>query len=164
MFVYGIFRDEKLAARAVEALIGAEFCIDEISALMHEGPAVQELHAEQWPTIPRGAAIGAALGALGGLVVVPVAGWLAFGPVLAALSGALTGGAAGTFVGGLAGFGRPRSEVDFAHHHLKQGAVLVGVNTIPARRQAAEAALVQAGADAIHAGPKAQAAREALAP
>lgn len=162
MFVYGVFRDEKAAARAMEALVGAEFGVDEISALMHEGWDVEELHAEQWPRVPRGAALGAALGALGGAVLVPVAGLLAVGPVLAALGGAIAGGAAGTFVGGVTGMIRSRSEFDFVHHHLKEGAVLVGVETIAARRAAAEAALLGAGAEAVHAGPKRQAAQEVL--
>lgn len=162
MFVYGVFRDEKSATQAMEALVFAEFCIDEISALMHEGPVVEELPVGQWPRVPRGAALGAALGAIGGAVLVPVAGLLAVGPVLAALGGAITGGAAGTFVGGVTGMMRSRSEFDFVHHHLKHGAVLVGVDCNPERRGVAEATLWRAGAEAVHARPKRRAAEEVL--
>ncbi len=161
MFVYGIFRDEDTAAGAVDALVNADFSAEHISALLHEGPEVEELPAEQKTGIGRGAAIGAALGAIGGAVLVPVAGLLAAGPLLAALEGALAGGAAGTVLGALLGMGYWHEEVDFMHHHLKEGAVLVGVETIPERRDTAEEALRGAGAEDVHARTKKDAVKEA---
>jgi hypothetical protein len=37
MFVYGFFKDEKSAAKAVDQLVNAHFAGDDISALMHRG-------------------------------------------------------------------------------------------------------------------------------
>ncbi len=69
--------------------------------------------------------------------------------------------AAGTVLGALLGMGYWHEEVDFMHHHLKQGAVLVGVETIPERRDTAEEALRGAGAEDVHARTKKDAVEEA---
>jgi hypothetical protein len=161
MFVYGIFQNEKEAAAAVDALVNADFTADHISALMHEGSEVTELPAEQRTGIGRGAIIGAALGAIGGAILVPVSGLLAAGPLLAALEGAVAGGAAGTVLGGVMGLGHWHEEIDFVNHRLKEGAVIVGVETIPERREGAEAALRSAGAEDVHAQTKKSAVEEA---
>jgi hypothetical protein len=38
MFVYGILRDEKSAAKAVDGLVNADFSAEHFSAAIHEGP------------------------------------------------------------------------------------------------------------------------------
>ncbi len=149
MFVYGIFWDEKSAAKAVDALIDAHFSGDDISALMHEGPEVEELPVEETTGAARGALIGAALGAIGGALLTPGAGLLAGGPLLMALRGAIAAGGAGAGIGAFGGLGYWHEEVDFPHHHLKRGAVIIGVETIPERQASAEETLHAAGAEDV---------------
>lgn len=154
MFVYGIFWDEESATKAVDALVNADFPGDDISALMHEGPEVEELPVEEKTGAARGALIGAALGAIGGALLAPGAGLLAGGPLLVALKGAIAAGAAGAGFGSFGGLGYWHDEVDFVHHHLRRGVVIIGVETIPERRASAEEALRAAGAKDIQARTK----------
>ncbi len=154
MFVYGVFWDEAGATDAVERLVNADFAGDDISVLMHEGPEVEELPVEEKTGAARGAVIGAALGAIGGALLVPGAGLMAAGPLLAAVQGAIAGGAAGAGFGAVGGLGYWHDEVDFMHHHLRRGVVIVGVETIPARQLSVEEALRAAGAKDIQARTK----------
>lgn len=161
MFVYGIFWDEDSAAKAVDQLVNAHFPGDDVSALMHEGPEVEELPVEEKTGAARGALIGAALGAIGGALLAPGAGLLAGGPLLVALKGAIAAGAAGAGFGAFGGLDYWHDEVDFVHHHLKRGAVIIGVETIPERQAAAEEALRAAGAEDVQARTKKQAVEDA---
>lgn len=161
MFVYGFFKDEESASKAVDELINAHFSGDDISALMHEGPEVEELPVEGKTGASRGAILGAALGAVGGALLAPGIGILAGGPLLGALQAAIAGGAAGAGFGAFGGLYYWKDEVDFVHHHLTQGAVIVGVETIPERRAGAEQALRAAGAEDVQARTKAQAVADA---
>lgn len=145
MFVYGIYPTEEQAADALRSLVDAGFPVSEISGLLQEvETTTEELAVEGKPSVGRGAALGAALGALGGAVLVPAAGVLAAGPLVAALEGAAIGGAAGIGFGGLAGLGFWREEIDLIDRQLKRGDVIIGVQTIPERRTDAEAALQKA--------------------
>lgn len=141
MFVYGIYPDEGSAAEALSALVDADFPVAQVSGLMHQGEEVEELPVEGKTGVARGAVVGAALGALGGAVLIPAGGFLAAGPLLAALQGGAIGGAAGLSFGAFAGLGFWREEIDLMHRHLRQGDVIIGVETIPERREDAERAL-----------------------
>jgi hypothetical protein len=161
MFVYGFFKDEKSAAKAVDQLVNAHFAGDDISALMHEGPEVEELPVEGKIGATRGALLGAALGAIGGALLAPGVGLLAGGPLLAALEAAIAGGAAGAGFGSFGGLNYWHDEIDFVHHHLTRGAVIVGVETIPQRKAAAEEALRAANAQDVQARTKKEAIADA---
>lgn len=161
MFVYGVFWDEASAADAVERLVNADFAGDDISVLMHEGPEVEELPVEEKTGAARGALIGAALGAIGGALLAPGAGLMAAGPLLAALRGAIAGGAAGVGFGAVGGLGYWHDEVDFMHHHMRRGVVIVGVETIPERQISVEEALRAAGAKDFQARTKKAAMKDA---
>jgi NAD/NADP transhydrogenase beta subunit len=87
--------------------------------------------------------IGGALVAVGTDLVTSVA-WLA------AIKGAIVGGAIGTAIGALTGLTFWREEVDFLHRHLKQGSVIVGVETNAGRQSSADEALRAAGAEEVH--------------
>lgn len=158
MFVYGIYATEEQGARALHALVEADFPVAEISGLMHQGEETEELAVEGKTGVARGAVLGAALGALGGAVLIPAAGVLAAGPLLAALEGAAIGGAAGIGFGGLAGLGFWREEVDLIDRKLKQGDVIIGVETIPERQAEAEAALREAEPTEVRASASKRAA------
>ena len=161
MFVYGVFWDEAGAADAVERLVNAHFAGDDISVLMHEGPKGEELPVEEKTGAARGAVIGATLGAIGGALLAPGAGLMAAGPLLAALRGAIVGGAAGVGFGAVGGLGYWHDEVDFMHHHLRRGVVIVGVETIPERQMSVEEALRAAGAKDVQARTKKAAMKDA---
>lgn len=105
--------------------------------------------------------VGATLGAIGGALLAPGAGMLAGGPLLVALKGAILASAAGAAFGSFGGLGYWHDEVDFVHHHLKRGAVIIGVETIPGRQASAEEALRTAGAENVHARTKKAAIEEA---
>ena len=157
MFVYGIYWDENSAADAVDQLVNAHFLGDDISALLHEGSELKELPVQQKTGANVGAILGAALGAVGGALLAPGAGLLAGGPLFVALQGAIAAGAAGAGFGAVGGLGYWHDEVDFVHHHLTRGAVIVGVETIPERQAAAENALRAAGAGEVQARTKKEA-------
>jgi hypothetical protein len=162
MFVYGIYESEEQAAEALRLLVDAGFPVAEISALMHAEAQVEELAVEGKTAVARGAAIGAALGALGGAVLVPAAGALAVGPLLAALQGAAIGGATGLGFGGLAGLGFWREEIDLIDRHVKEGDVVIGVETIAERGDRAHEALREAKPKAVHVSKSKRKARGEL--
>jgi hypothetical protein len=154
MFVYGIFRDEEKAAKAVEALVDADFPGDAISALMREGSEVEELPVEKKTRVGRGAVLGAALGAVGGALLAPGAGLLAGGPLLVAIKGAIAAGAAGAGLGSFGGLGFWREEIDFVDRSLEAGVIIVGVETNPERHDSAAEVLRAAGAQDVQARTK----------
>jgi hypothetical protein len=139
MFVYGIFESEERAADALRLLVDAGFPVAEISGLMHAGEQIEELSVDGKTAVARG-------------VLAPAAGILAVGPLVAALQGAAIGGAAGVGFGGLAGLGFWREEIDFIDRHVKQGDVLIGVETIAEREDQAEKALREARPRAVRTG------------
>jgi hypothetical protein len=163
MFVYGIYASEERAADALSLLVDAGFPVADISGLMHAGEQIEELSVDGKTGAARGAVVGAALGALGGAVLAPVAGILAAGPLVAALQGAAIGGAAGVGFGGIAGLGFWREEIDFVDRHLKQGDVLIGVETITEREDQAKKALREASARAVRVGETKRKALHAVA-
>lgn len=146
MFVYGVFRDEQAASDAVQHLIDADFPSDDVRAMMRKGEQSEELSVAGKPSVARGVAVGLILGVMGGAVVAVSAGSLASEAWLAAIKGAVLGGAIGTAIGALTGLTFWREEVDFLHRRLRQGDVIVGVETIAGRRASAEEALRAAGA------------------
>lgn len=161
MFLYGIYESEERAADALRLLVDAGFPVAEISGLMHDGKQIEELSVDGKTAVARGAVVGAVLGALGGAVLAPAAGLLAVGPLVAALQGAAIGGSAGVGFGALAGLGFWREEIDFIDRHLKQGDVIIGVDTIAERKGHAEKALREAKPRAVRSGKtKRQALRE----
>jgi hypothetical protein len=95
-----------------------------------------------------GVAIGGTLGVLAGLgvLVIPGAGpFLAAGPILAGLSGALAGAGVGGTTGGLIGLGIPEDEAKRYDRELKRGQVLVSVHpTSLEERSRAEAIIAAA--------------------
>jgi len=146
VFVYGVFGNEEAASDAVQHLVDADFPSDDVRAIMRQGDQSEELRVEGRTSTARGIAVGAVLGVIGGAVVAVSTDLVTSATWLAAIKGAALGGAVGTVIGALTGLTFWRSEVDFLHRHLKQGAVIVGVETIAGRQTSAEEALRAAGA------------------
>jgi hypothetical protein len=151
--VYAIFWDEKTAGKAIRALDEAHFDEDEIGVLMRKGPEgseVEEVPVETETEAKRGGIIGAVVGAIGGALLLVGSGFLAAGPFVVALAGALAGGATGSAVGVLMGMGFWHDEIEFPHkEELREGAILVGVKTHK-RVDAAREALESVGAEDVH--------------
>lgn len=152
--VYCIVDDERLAAKAIDALVNADFTRDEICVLLRPGPKgghVEEIPLEVHTEVGHGMVIGSALGALGGALVAVASGTLlAAGPLVAMFHGVVSGGAGGLLTGFVGGLGYWHDAADFPHKKLGEGAVLVGaVTTKPGRVEKARAALAAVGAQDI---------------
>jgi hypothetical protein len=141
--ITGTYADAEKATQAIEALLEADFDVDEISVVVADKLGVHEVPVEHDTGVAEGVtmggALGAALGAIGatlvatGILAAPGLHVLATGPLLAALRGAVAGLGAGGLVGALAGLGFWK---DAAHLHaedVREGAVLIGVHAEGAR-------------------------------
>lgn len=152
--IYAIFSSEPQAQRAIEKLVDSEFSASNIYVLMRtteQHAKVQEVPVRTKTMVGPGVAIGATLGAIGGALVAVSGGLLAAGPLVALLQGAVSGAAAGSLAGTVGGLGYWRDKADFPKNELEAGAILVGVDAdAQGQQQRASAALMAAGADAVH--------------
>jgi hypothetical protein len=159
--VTSLFRSRLAAESAVDSLMRLGFRRDEISMLMTDNTQGREFGIVTQSKAGEGAAAGAAAGGTLGAIVatlaavgtlmIPGLGFVAAGPIVAALAGAGAGGAAGTLVGALVGAGIPEHEAKFYGPGVEQGGILVGVHVTDASMvEAAKAAFRTAGGDAPH--------------
>lgn len=170
--VIGIFQSERVAKEAVEDLRRAGFD-REISVLAkdQEGSGRQTDDAEQTetgssmgidaneaiagnadPSVSDGATTGGVLGGIAGLavgagaLVIPGIGPLiAAGPIAGLLSGAATGGVGGALID----WGVPAEEGQHYEEQIKQGNIMVAVNTDEKHASEAEETLNSHGAEEI---------------
>jgi len=137
--VFGLFNDETALGRAVDALIGAGFRHEDISALLPDKQSTKTFAHEKHTKAPEGAAVGAAAGVVGGgtlglllglgAIVIPGLGaFLAAGPIMGALAGAGVGGAVGTLTGALVGMGIPEYEAKRYESFINDGGAIVSVH------------------------------------
>jgi hypothetical protein len=134
--VIGVFDDYGVAEKAIDELMRAGMGADRISVLgsskKHASSLSPEVHPEHVPEelakFTAAGAIGGGLIALASLTLPGIGAIVAGGPLLAALSGA----AAGSYVGFLAGtFTRMDIDETTAKEYeaqLTQGRVLLGIN------------------------------------
>jgi hypothetical protein len=157
--VTGIFSDPQAAERAVQDLIESHFSADEISIVVADRAGEHEEIVGHDTGVAEGAVggatLGGVLGALGatlvatGVVVAPQLGVFATGPLLAALKGAVAGGAMGLEVGALAGLGFWKDEAHIHADALKQGGIVVAVPGEHAHAEPARKIFAEAGADEV---------------
>jgi hypothetical protein len=149
--VYAIFWDEEKARQAVEELANAHFSADEVGVLLSkpDDDEVEEVPTDTETRIPVASAIGGALGAIGGALILTASGFMAAGPLLVALEGALAGGFTGSIAGALVGMGYWTEEIEAPDEELEEGAILVGASTHE-RVDDAREALESAGAEEVH--------------
>lgn len=144
--VTGAFATRREAQRAVDRLVDAGFRRESISVLMspekRAEPAATGPQSELAASSNRaaegataGGTIGGTLGAIvGGLaavgsIAIPGVGLVAAGPIVAALAGAGAGGAAGGLIGALVGLGITESEAADLRDRLREGRIVVCVET-----------------------------------
>jgi hypothetical protein len=153
-FVSAVYPNEEQANRAVEALVEAKFSHETVSVIKADGNRVEGVAVEHKTWVPRGIAVGSAVGAVAGAVgallisfgVIPgPMGLIAAGPVFAALQGALAGGIAGTLAGALVGLGYWKEEPAFETAEIEKGAIVVGVTGPEGRVEEAKDVLARTG-------------------
>lgn len=128
MFVYGTFAEENDAADAVRLLMASGFDVRYISALMRTDAQLSEVPMSVESGVRRGAVLGAAFGAAGGVLLATGPGLLAAGPMLAALEAAVGGGAIGLVPGGVLGLLFGDTKVEFDDEDADESPILIGVN------------------------------------
>jgi hypothetical protein len=154
-FVTGIFASSELAHQGFQRLVEASFDPHEISVVRVHGQDVHAIPVDHKSGVPVGVTTGAALGGglgLAGAIAIggPVGfGFLASGPIFAALQGAVLGAAGGGLLGALAGLAFWWDEPDL-ETELRRGAVFLGVIAEGVRARAARGALLAAGASRIY--------------
>ncbi len=137
--VFGLFQDEATFGRAVDALLGAGFRNEDISALLPDKQSTKTFAHEKHTKAPEGAAVGATAGVLSGgaiglllglgTIAIPGLGiFLAAGPLMGALAGAGVGGAVGTLTGALVGMGIPEYEAKRYESFINDGGAIVSVH------------------------------------
>jgi len=143
--VTGMFRDRESAERAYGSLTSRGYKNDDINLLMSDDTRKKhftedvretELGTKAAEGAGKGAAIGggigatlAAIAAIGTSVALPGLGLIVAGPLLAGLAGAGAGGATGGIIGALIGAGIPEERVKHYETGLKEGGIVMGVNT-----------------------------------
>jgi len=143
--VTGMFKDRESAERAYGSLTSRGYSNDDVNLLMSDDTRKKhftddgretELGSKAAEGAGKGAAIGggigatlAAIAAIGTSVALPGLGLIVAGPLLAGLAGAGAGGATGGIIGALIGAGIPEERVKDYEAGLKEGGIVMGVNT-----------------------------------
>jgi uncharacterized membrane protein len=144
--VVGVFDTEQEAVSAIEGLKNQGYTSEEISVIAKDKNDLAYVADETGTKAPEGLAAGATtggvLGGLTGLLVgigalaIPGIGpILAAGPIAATLTGAAVGAGAGGLVGGLIGMGIPEDEAERYNSFVKEGHILVLVDSDAERDQ-----------------------------
>jgi hypothetical protein len=145
--VFGIYKNEGQAGRAVDALRESGFGSGDISVLMPMSPEGAVAGASS------GALLGGALGwlaAAGTLAIPGVGPFIAAGPLMALLGGVGVGGAVGGLAGALIGAGTPEYEAKLYEGRIQGGHVLLSVHCRDSEwRNAAREILERTGAEDI---------------
>jgi len=137
--VFGIYKVEDQAERAVDTLIAAGFPGSSISVLLPDTRSEREFGHAKGTKAPEGAAagvtaggvIGGTIGILAGVGALAIPGLgplIAAGPIVAGLAGAGVGGAIGGLVGALVGMGLPEYEAKRYEGYVKDGGTLLSVH------------------------------------
>jgi Protein of unknown function (DUF3341) len=138
--IFGIYTNRSSVERAVEALKGAGFSNNDVSALFPENKGTKDFAHEKATKAPEGATTGAGTGALlggglgwlvgiGALAIPGLGPFIAAGPIVSALAGAGAGGAVGGFTGALIGMGIPEYEAKRYEGRVKDGGILLSVHS-----------------------------------
>jgi uncharacterized membrane protein len=99
------------------------FLSDDISALLPDKRGTKDFAHEHNTKAPEGATTG------GALAIPGVGPFIAAGPIMAALSGAAIGTAAGGVIGALVGLGIPEFEAKRYDAKIREGNILISVHT-----------------------------------
>lgn len=142
--VIGVFDDYGVTEKVIDELERQRFAHDQISVLgssqKHASTLSADVHPEHVPeNLAKFTAAGAVGGGLVGLASFTIPGIgpvLASGPLLAALSGAAAGSYVGFLAGALARMDIDEKEAQTYETHLTQGRNLLGVNVADEQEEA----------------------------
>jgi hypothetical protein len=129
---YALFPSAAQAADAIAAVKALGVDEDHLSIMVHTDPVedAQELglsETEAAPGVVRGALMGALAGVLGMSLVVLPFGLIGAGPLAAAATGTVGGGAWGALGAGLSGLGFARQGLEHLIDRMVQGQILVTI-------------------------------------
>ncbi len=152
--VTGVFDSKKEANAAVSKLLDTGFAREDMSLIVSDNlhhtffaSPVDDEHTRVEKGAATGALFGAALGGLVagltlvGIVVVPGSGLLVAGPLIAILSGAGAGAAAGSISGALISAGFAVDEAKRYEEEIRHGKAVIVVHTSDEMVDAARSAL-----------------------
>lgn len=136
----GVFQTEQEAIRAIEGLKRQGYRSDDISVIAKDKEDLSAVTEQTGTNVQEGVTAGAATGGvlggiagllagIGALTIPGVGPILAAGPIAATLTGAAVGAGAGGLVGGLIGLGIPEEDAERYNDYVKQGKILVLVNS-----------------------------------
>ena len=139
------FRTVPDAERAIERLEELGFTHHQISVVASDNSIGQSFNLEQSTKAPEGGILGATAGGLigaiaaglgaTGVIAIPGINLLVYGTLFAAAAGAGAGATLGGLAGALVGAGIPEFEAKRYENEVKDGAVLVAVETESAQRK-----------------------------
>jgi hypothetical protein len=142
--VTGLFHDRASAEAAYQSLAERGYARDDVNLVMSDEARKRHFadthgaDTELGTKAAEGAGIGGAIGgtlgavvaaiaAIGTSLVIPGAGLIVAGPIVAALAGAGAGGATGGLLGALIGWGIPDERVKHYDEGIRNGGILMGV-------------------------------------
>ena len=167
--VYCTVQSVQQAEAVIDALRNAGFSNNDISALLPDKSGTRDFAHEHNTKAPEGATaggvaglgVGAAVGWLAGIGALAIPGlgpFIAAGPIMAALSGAAVGTAAGGVIGALVGMGMPEFEAKRYDAKIREGNILISVHTDDGKqRDVAKDIFKRFGADDISTGSESSA-------
>jgi hypothetical protein len=137
--VFGIYRSEEQAERAVDTLVTSGFANSAVSVLLPDTESNRAFAHQKGSKAPEGAtagvtaggAIGGAIGVLAGVGAIAIPGlgpFIAAGPIMAGLAGLGIGGTVGGLLGALVGLGIPEYEAKRYEGFVKNGGILLSVH------------------------------------
>ena len=135
--VVGLFDHREDAQNALASLREAGFAHGDTSIVSAEKPEPVDLSSRMQKSIGAGAAVGAGLGFVAGLMIPGVGPILVAGPILSALGGLGVGALAGGFVAALTEAGIPADRAPFYADEIRRGRTLVAVRVHENQQQRA---------------------------
>lgn len=149
--VSALFPNGSAAREAVEDLLDAGFSRHGISLVLAEDagePSQEEERTRVGESVAAGGALGALIGGIAALASLGIpGGFVVTGPITAFFGGAGVGAVGGGLIGALVAAGLSQGEATELEARIREGDILVGVQTgDPMRAALAERVLAAAGA------------------
>lgn len=132
MFIYGRYRKEEDAQRAVDELVEAEFLPSHITAITPVGERVETVRPVDRPTVSVGAPLGILIGFTAGIALAAATGGISL------MAAGIGGAVVGVGLGLLAALGLWKVRLELPAER-EQAPLLVGVDTATRADEAAAA-------------------------
>lgn len=138
--IIGVFNSEEETIRVINQLKAEGYRADDISVIGRNNEGLSHIEDQTETKAEEGLATGAAAGGvlggvtgillgIGALAIPGIGPIIAAGPIVTTLTGAAVGAGAGGLVGGLIGLGIPENEAKDYDNYVKDGKILVLVES-----------------------------------